>query len=118
MVMYLGRVIELAEAEDLYARPRHPYSSALLSAVPIPDPDASDRRQQVVLTGDVPSPVAPPSGCHFHPRCPKAQDVCRVQVPPLAAIPTDPPSHQVACHFPMADGEVLPDGQLLAEEIS
>jgi oligopeptide/dipeptide ABC transporter ATP-binding protein len=107
MVMYLGRAAEIAPVDRLYSNPRHPYTSALLSAVPIPDPDVSDRRKQIILTGDVPSPVDPPTGCRFHPRCPKAQDVCKVEVPPLASVFQDPPSHQVACHFPLADGEQL-----------
>jgi oligopeptide/dipeptide ABC transporter ATP-binding protein len=114
MVMYLGRAAEIAPVERLYSTPRHPYTSALLSAVPIPDPNASDSRRQVILTGDVPSPVNPPMGCRFHPRCPKAQDVCRVEVPPLAPAFDDPPSHRVACHFPLADGEQLADGDLAA----
>jgi oligopeptide/dipeptide ABC transporter ATP-binding protein len=112
MVMYLGRVAEVAGVDRLYRTPRHPYTSALLSASPIPDPDASDRRRQIILTGDVPSPADPPSGCRFHPRCPRAQDRCRVETPPLATVFDDPPSHQVACHFPLADGEQLADGQL------
>jgi oligopeptide/dipeptide ABC transporter ATP-binding protein len=115
MVMYLGRVAEVAPADQLYRTARHPYTSALLSASPIPDPDASDRRRQIILTGDVPSPVDPPSGCRFHPRCPKAQERCRVETPRLASAFTDPASHQVACHFPLADGEQLADGQLGVE---
>jgi peptide/nickel transport system ATP-binding protein/oligopeptide transport system ATP-binding protein len=75
-VMYLGKVVELADAEGLYARPRHPYSAALLSAASVPDPDLADRRERIILTGDVPSPVDPPAGCRFHPRCPKAKDRC------------------------------------------
>ena len=107
MVMYLGRIAELAPADRLYASPRHPYSSALLSAVPIPDPDASDRRRQVTLTGDVPSPVAPPPGCPFSPRCPKAQDSCSAAVPRLEPVLQDPDTHRTACFFPMRDGEQL-----------
>jgi oligopeptide transport system ATP-binding protein len=117
MVMYLGQAAELAPVEELYARPRHPYTSALLSAVPIADPDASDRRRQIVLTGDVPSPVNPPTGCRFHPRCPKAQDRCKIEVPPLEPVFDDPVEHKVACFYPMADGEQLADGNLAASSI-
>jgi oligopeptide/dipeptide ABC transporter ATP-binding protein len=116
-VMYLGRIAESAPSERLYATPRHPYTNALLSAVPIPDPDASDHRRQIILTGDVPSPVDPPAGCRFHPRCPKAQDRCRTEVPQLRTVFEDPASHQVACHFPLQDGEQLADGKLGAATV-
>jgi peptide/nickel transport system ATP-binding protein len=79
-VMYLGRIVELAKAADLYKSPKHPYTRALLSAVPVPDPD--HRRERIILEGDVPSPMNPPSGCPFHPRCPYAMDRCRKEVPP------------------------------------
>jgi oligopeptide/dipeptide ABC transporter ATP-binding protein len=102
-VMYLGRIVELAETEDLYARPRHPYTNALLSAAPVADPDEAARRQQVLLVGDVPSPINPPSGCHFHPRCPRAQDRCRREDPTLTVTADDGPSHAVACHFPVRE---------------
>ena len=93
-VMYLGRVVEIAPARDLYTRPMHPYTEALLSAVPIPDPKA--KKQRIVLTGDVPNPVNRPSGCHFHPRCPKATERCKVEEPVLKAVGTQ---HQAACHL-------------------
>ncbi len=93
-VMYLGRVVEIAPSRDLYTRPKHPYTEALLSAVPIPDPKA--KKQRIVLTGDVPNPVNRPSGCHFHPRCPKATERCKVEEPVLKAVGTQ---HQAACHL-------------------
>ena len=96
-VMYLGRVVELAESEKLYEAPLHPYTRALLSAIPTPDPNVETRRQRIILEGDVPSPVNPPSGCPFHTRCWKAQDVCRTAIPPLEE---KQPGHYAACHFP------------------
>jgi oligopeptide/dipeptide ABC transporter ATP-binding protein len=93
-VMYLGRIMELADRDELYARPRHPYTQALLSAVPIPDPVAEARRQPTILAGEVPSPLAPPSGCVFHPRCPIAVDDCRRIVPEVREVT---PGHRVAC---------------------
>ena len=128
-VMYLGRIGEAAPAEELYDRPRHPYTVALLSAAPAADPDTAAARQRVILTGDVPSPIDPPSGCRFHPRCPKAQEICAKVEPPLVrdeSIPrpeddgepatdtsqttTDVPggwAHVTACHFPVLPGETL-----------
>jgi oligopeptide/dipeptide ABC transporter ATP-binding protein len=106
-VMYLGKVVELAEADSLYGRARHPYSNALLSAVPLPDPDSAAKREQLILVGDVPSPISPPSGCRFHPRCPKARDICVTDDPPLTVKEGDPPMHLEACHFPVEDGEDL-----------
>jgi oligopeptide/dipeptide ABC transporter ATP-binding protein len=106
-VMYLGKIGEIADVDDLYDKPRHPYTNALLSAVPVPDPDRADTRERIILRGDVPSPVNPPSGCPFHPRCPKAQHLCVDQMPPLVPAFDDPPSHRKACHFPVADGEDL-----------
>ena len=101
-VMYLGKIVERAPAAEIYALPRHPYTTALLSAVPEPDPKAG--RQRIVLTGDMPSPAHPPSGCPFHPRCPHPlkSERCRTEVPPLRQIT---PGHLAACHFaesPMA----------------
>jgi oligopeptide/dipeptide ABC transporter ATP-binding protein len=81
---------------------------ALLSAVPEPDPDRADEQRHVILAGDVPSPINPPAGCRFHPRCPKAEDRCRLEEPALEGKAGDAGSHQVACHFPVADGEELP----------
>lgn len=96
-VMYLGRIVEITEQESLYGNPQHPYTQALLSAIPIPDP--SLRRERVVLQGDVPSPLAPPSGCNFHPRCPIAvEGVCDGEVPELATVDGDD-RHAAACHL-------------------
>jgi peptide/nickel transport system ATP-binding protein len=106
-VMYLGKVVELAETEELYAHPRHPYTNALLSAVPIADPDYADSNERIILVGDVPSPIAPPSGCRFHPRCPKAAPHCVEVDPPLEARGSDVPDHVEACHYPVQDGEDL-----------
>jgi oligopeptide transport system ATP-binding protein len=96
-VMYLGRIVESAGAADLYEHPLHPYSNALLSAVPIPDPKLNARRERLVLEGDVPSPIDPPPGCHFHTRCPWTTDVCRTDDPDLRALE---PEHVAACHHP------------------
>jgi oligopeptide/dipeptide ABC transporter ATP-binding protein len=98
-VMYLGKIVELSPAEELYARPIHPYTEALLSAVPIPDPDLSDKRERIVLKGDVPSPINPPSGCRFHPRCRYATEICTAEEPPLVAYGTG--GHLAACHHPL-----------------
>jgi len=99
MVMYLGKVQEIAGGEDLYKHPRHPYTGALLSAVPIPDPELGRRRQAIVLEGDVPSPINPPSACRFHPRCPRFHEgVCDVEEPLLRPFGD---GHEAACHFPL-----------------
>ncbi|MEU7064382.1 oligopeptide/dipeptide ABC transporter ATP-binding protein [Streptomyces sp. NPDC046161] len=95
-VMYLGRIVEIGEKHLLYDDPQHPYTRALLSAVPLPDPAAERGRERIVLLGDPPSPAAPPPGCTFHPRCPKAQEVCRTERPLLRIAA----SREVACHFP------------------
>ena len=95
-IMYLGRIVELAEADEIYARPLHPYTRALLSAIPRPNPGV--RRERIVLQGDVPSPINPPAGCPFHPRCPHATDRCRAEVPALRPSPHDP-GHTVSCHY-------------------
>ncbi len=91
-VMYLGQIVEFAKAEELYKNPKHPYTKALLSAIPIPDP--KPREQRIILTGDVPSPINPPSGCYFNPRCPMASDECRQQQPAVKEIS---PNHKVSC---------------------
>jgi peptide/nickel transport system ATP-binding protein len=103
-VMYLGKVVELADSRRLYAEPKHPYSGALLSAVPVPDPDRVQERKRVILLGDVPSPIDPPSGCRFHPRCPKAQERCVHEEPPLERKAS---GDLAACHFPLEPGEDL-----------
>ena len=102
-VMYLGKVVEIATSADLYVRPHHPYTEALLSAVPIPDPHTERSRQRVVLEGDVPSPANPPSGCVFHPRCSRMRpDPCTGEMPPLVSVGDG--DHMVACYFPSTYG--------------
>ena len=91
-VMYLGKIVEMAEAEELYRNPKHPYTRALMSAIPVPDPRRKEDR--IILTGDVPSPINPPTGCHFHPRCPMAIEDCKTIVPPLEL---KSPDHIAAC---------------------
>jgi oligopeptide/dipeptide ABC transporter ATP-binding protein len=107
-VMYLGKIGELADARRLYAEPKHPYTGALLSAVPVPDPDTAQQRERVILLGDVPSPIDPPSGCRFHPRCPKAQERCVVEVPLLERKAS---GDLAACHFPIEPGENLAEAR-------
>ena len=95
-IMYLGRIVELAEADEIYRAPRHPYTRALLSAIPRPNPHG--RRERIVLQGDVPSPIHPPTGCAFHPRCPHATDRCKIEAPVLRPAP-ERAGHTVACHY-------------------
>jgi oligopeptide/dipeptide ABC transporter ATP-binding protein len=98
-VMYLGKIVEIGDEDQIYSRPTHPYTQALLSAVPMPDPTLREVREQIVLTGDVPSPANPPPGCSFHTRCWKAQEICSVEEPPLIARSDGQSSHDSACHF-------------------
>jgi oligopeptide/dipeptide ABC transporter ATP-binding protein len=104
-VMYLGRIVELADKRQLFANPQHPYTEALLSAVPVPEPAAVSQR--IVLQGDVPSPINPPAGCHFHPRCPYALARCRSEAPLLREVE---PGHFAACHL-RAGAAVQPSGR-------
>ncbi len=124
-VMYLGKIVEVGDRNDIYRRPRHPYTHALLSAVPeAADADASDgeaRRERIRLAGDVPSPVRPPSGCRFRTRCWKARDRCATEEPPLVRADGSRESHLSACHFPepptiARDTEVVLDPALRANE--
>ncbi len=105
-VMYVGKLVELADRDDLYQNPLHPYSQALLSAIPIPDPVLEKRRKRIVLTGDIPSPVNPPPGCRFHTRCPIAFDRCSIEEPPLREYA---PKHFAACHWVEEHGGRAPD---------
>jgi oligopeptide transport system ATP-binding protein len=98
-VMYLGKLVELGDEDQIYSRPTHPYTQALLSAVPMPDPTLRNAREQIVLTGDVPSPANPPSACRFHTRCWKAQEICSIEEPLLIERPDGESAHVSACHF-------------------
>ncbi|MBA3261630.1 MAG: ATP-binding cassette domain-containing protein [Thermoleophilaceae bacterium] len=104
-VMYLGKLMEVSPAEELYTKPIHPYTSALLAAIPIPDPRENRRRERLVVSGEPPNPINPPSGCVFHPRCPRATQVCREEEPPLVRYPN---GHLAACHHPLnvSDAEI------------
>jgi peptide/nickel transport system ATP-binding protein len=102
-VMYLGKIVEVSPAEELYDKPIHPYTAALLSAIPIPDPRENRARTRTVVEGEPPSPIDPPPGCRFHTRCPFATEVCERVEPPLAQYPN---GHLAACHHPL---NVSPD---------
>jgi oligopeptide/dipeptide ABC transporter ATP-binding protein len=97
-VMYLGKVMEVSPSEELYTKPIHPYTFALLSAIPVPDPEENRRRERIVVSGEPPNPINPPPGCVFHPRCPRATQICREVEPPLARYPN---GHLAACHHPL-----------------
>lgn len=97
-VMYLGRIVEMGERDEVYDHPLHPYTQALLSAIPIPDPDVEATRKRIILEGDVPSPVNPPAGCRFNPRCAYATDICRQEDPEYRNLGTETQVHMVACH--------------------
>ncbi|HEV7254351.1 MAG TPA: ABC transporter ATP-binding protein [Mesorhizobium sp.] len=103
-VMYLGKLVEIADRDELYERPRHPYTKSLLSAVPLHDPDRERQRRRIVLSGDVPSPAHPPPGCRFHTRCFRGTEICRREEPPLAGAH----SHRFACHHPLGLDEPRP----------
>lgn len=98
-VMYLGKLVELTDSDSLYREPKHPYTEALLSAIPIPDPRIQSKRERIVLEGDVPSPANPPSGCRFHTRCKYVQDICKREIPDLVDVGNN---HFVACHYPLS----------------
>ena len=106
-VMYLGRIVEMADVSELYTRPRHPYTAALLSASVVADPERAKSDRRIILTGDVPSPINPPQGCRFHTRCPKAQERCAVEDPALVVREGDTPGHVTACFYPVEEGDDL-----------
>ena len=115
-VMYLGKIVEVADRDDLYESPRHPYTVAMLSAVPVPDTRRRTQRERIRLEGDVPSPINPPPACRFHTRCWKAQDICRTEEPPLLEIGPGP-GHRVACHFPEEVAQPSPVAAQSATEL-
>jgi oligopeptide/dipeptide ABC transporter ATP-binding protein len=98
-VMYLGKIVEVADSWDLYKKPLHPYTRGLLSAIPIPDPELEKKRKRIILEGDVPSPINPPSGCRFHPRCPNAEEICSKEEPELKNYSKNGNEHLAACFF-------------------
>jgi oligopeptide/dipeptide ABC transporter ATP-binding protein len=97
-VMYLGKVMEVSPSEELYTKPIHPYTFALLSAIPVPDPEENRSRERIVVSGEPPNPINPPPGCVFNPRCPRATQICREVEPPLVRYPN---GHLAACHHPL-----------------
>jgi oligopeptide/dipeptide ABC transporter ATP-binding protein len=111
-VMYLGRIAEIADGGGLYSEPRHPYTGALLSAVPVADPNTARGKKRIILEGDVPSPIDPPSGCRFHPRCYQAQfPRCREEIPELRPMGGTAGVHEAACHFPLEPRTIMPDSE-------
>jgi len=106
-VMYLGKIVELAPTGELFGQTRHPYTRALLSALPVADPDTADSREQIILGGDIPSATNPPAGCRFHTRCPKARLDCAAEEPVLEPVLDDRPEHRTACFYPLTVGEDL-----------
>ena len=106
-VMYLGNVVEIAGRDDLYGKPRHPYTNSLLSAIPLPDPRKERQRRRILLKGDVPSPSNPPPGCNFHPRCPRARQYCVDNTPPLESQGDN--GHRASCFFPVLEGQSIED---------